>query len=438
MNRRHFLHRSALAFGALGLRPSLLASAGPQSLAVDGHRLNEHLRQLAAFGRTDAGGNDRVAFSQADLDAREYVKGLMRAAELDARVDAAGNLIGVRAGSDGDATPLMVGSHIDSVPQGGHYDGPVGSLSGIEVAQTLAEGRIALRHPLEIVVFENEEGGKTGSRAWIGEVTAADLDLVTRSGHTIREGIRIVGGDPERLEAAERRPGSIAAYLELHIEQGAVLEREGIDIGVVEGIVGIKRWHVTIDGFANHAGTTPMSDRRDALLAAAGFVQTVNRVVRSVEGRQVGTVGQVEVTPGAPNVIPGRAVLSLEIRDLDMEKIDVLFETIERESGKVAEETRTTFGFNQIYVSKSAPTTERIRRVISDAAEEMGLSYMRMPSGAGHDAQSIAPLAAIGMIFVPSVGGISHSPREFSRPEDIANGANVLLNTLVALDAETL
>jgi N-carbamoyl-L-amino-acid hydrolase len=360
----------------------------------------------------------------------------MRAAELDVATDSAGNLIGARAGSDADAAPLMVGSHIDSVPQGGNYDGPVGSLSGIEVAQTLAEHGMKLRHPLEVVVFENEEGGKTGRRAMIGEVVPADLDLVTHSGHTIREGIRIVGGEPDRLEAAERQPGSIAAYLELHVEQGGVLERENVDIGVVEGIVGIKRWDVTIDGFANHAGTTPMNDRRDALLAAAGFIQAVNRVVRGVEGRQVGTVGQVEVSPGAPNVIPGRAVLSLEIRDLDMEKIDALFRTIESGSEEVARATRTTIGFAQVYVSKSAPTTERIRRMIADAAEELALSYMRMPSGAGHDAQSIALLAPIGMIFVPSVGGISHSPQEFSRPEDIADGASVLLNTLLALDAE--
>jgi N-carbamoyl-L-amino-acid hydrolase len=434
MNRRHFAHRLALAIGGLGLRPSLLTSAVTQYLAVNGHRLNAYIQELARFGRLAAGGISRVAFGEADLEAREYVKGLMRAADLDVSVDAAGNILGRRAGHESGARPLMLGSHIDSVPQGGNYDGPVGTLGAIEVAQTLAEGNIETRHPIEVAVFVNEESGKTGSRVMSGELDPAELDLVTRSGHTIREGIRILGGDPDHLGRARREPGSIAAYLELHVEQGALLEREGIDIGVVEGIVGIKRWHVTIDGFANHAGTTPMNDRRDALLAAADFIKLVNHVVTGVEGRQVGTVGQAEVSPGAPNVIPGQVRLSLEIRDLDMEKIDALFQTIESESQKVAEATRTTFALDQYYVSKSAPTNERIRRIIAGVAAELGHSTLHMPSGAGHDAQSIALLAPIGMIFIPSVGGISHSPQEFSHPEDITVGTNVLLNTLLRLD----
>ena len=380
------------------------------------------------------GGIERIAFSPANLEAREFVKELMRTAQLEVTVDAVGNIIGRREGRDEDAPPLMLGSHIDSVPQGGNYDGPVGTMSAIEVAYTLADGDILLRHPLEVAVFINEEGGKTGSRAMSGELNPEDLDLPTRSGHTIGEGIAILGGDPSALNSVKRGPGSIAAYLELHVEQGRALEKEGVDIGVVEGIVGIKRWRVTIDGFANHAGTTPMNDRRDALLAAAGFIQIVNRTVSAVEGRQVGTVGQLEVSPGAPNVIPGQVTLSLEIRDLDMEKIDRLFQTIEVESQEVASATRTTFRSEQFYVSHSAPTAESIRQTIAEVATDLGYSNLRMPSGAGHDAQSIALLAPIGMIFIPSVGGISHSPQEYSRPEDIVNGANVLLNTLLALD----
>lgn len=437
MNRRQFLHRAALTLGGLSLRPPLLTPAGQQLLLVDGERLNTHLQELGEFGRTSTGGINRIAFSQADLAAREYVKRLMRAAQLEVTVDAAGNIVGRREGSAGDPRPLMMGSHIDSVPQGGNYDGPVGSLSAIEAAQTLAENGLRLRHALEVVVFANEEGGKTGSRAMSGEVTPSEYGLITHSGHTIGEGITIVGGNPDDLARAERQAGSIAAYLELHIEQGGVLERENVDIGVVEGIVGIKRWRVTIAGFANHAGTTPMNDRRDALLAAAGLIQTVNRVVTRVEGRQVGTVGQLEVSPGAPNVIPGEVTLSLEIRDLDMEKIDALFQAVESESQALARATRTTFAFSQFYVSRSAPTNEHIRRTIADVATELGHSTLRMPSGAGHDAQSIALLGPIGMIFIPSMGGISHSPQEFSHPEDIVDGANVLLNTLRKLDEES-
>jgi N-carbamoyl-L-amino-acid hydrolase len=434
MNRRQFLYRSSLAACGLNLRPPLFTLVGQGSPRVDGRRLNANLEQLGEFGRTATGGIDRVAFSQADLDARVFVKDLMRAAQLDVAVDAAGNIIGRRGGSDGDATPLMLGSHIDSVPQGGNYDGPVGTLAAIEIAQTVADRGIVLSHPLEVAVFINEEGGKTGSRAMSGEVDAKELELLTRSGHTIGEGIAIVGGDPSALSSVERQSGSIAAYLELHVEQGRLLEQAGIDIGVVEGIVGIKRWRVTIDGFANHAGTTPMNDRRDALLGAAGFIVTVNRVVTAVEGSQVGTVGRLEVSPGAANVIPGRVTLSLEIRDLEMEKIEAVFRTIEIESQKVALATRTEFAFEPYYVSRAAPTAESIRQTIADVAKDLGYSNVRMPSGAGHDAQSIALLAPIGMIFVPSVDGISHSPREYSHPKDIVNGANVLLNTLLELD----
>ncbi len=435
MNRREFTHYAAAGIAGLALHPSLHNTLlGRQPLSVDGQRLTTHLQELAAFGRTRAGGISRVAYSEADLAAREYVTRLMSAARLDPTIDPAGNIVGRRPGSAAGQPPLMLGSHIDSVPQGGNYDGQVGSMGAIEVAHTLADHNVSLRHPLEVVIFQNEEGGKTGSRAMSGEVAPSELDLVTHSGHTIREGIRTIGGDPDRIESARRRPGNIAAYLELHIEQGGVLEREKIDIGVVEGIVGIKRWRVTIDGIANHAGTTPMTDRRDALLAAARFIDAVNRIVTSVEGQQVGTVGQLEVTPGAPNVIPGQATLSLELRDLEMEKIEQLYRTIEAESRALAHATRTTFSFNQFYVSRAAPTDEGIRRSIIAAASELGHSTLRMPSGAGHDAQSVALLAPVGMIFIPSVAGISHSPQEFSRPQDVVAGANVLLGTLLKLD----
>jgi len=438
MDRRQFLCRSSMAVCGLNLRSPLFTLSGQDTPRVDGRRLSANLDELGRYGRTATGGIDRLAFSQADLEARKFVKDLMRFAQLDLSVDAAGNIVGRREGGDADMPPLMLGSHIDSVPQGGNYDGPVGMLAAIEVAQTLTDRGIVLAHPLEVILFINEEGGKTGSRAMSGEVDPKELDLPTRSGHTIREGIAIVGGDPAALQSVLRRPGSIAAYLEMHVEQGSVLDREAVDIGVVEGIVGIKRWRVTIDGFANHAGTTPMSDRRDALLAAAGFVEIVNRTARDVEGEQVATVGQLEVSPGAPNVVPGRVSLSLEIRDLDMEKIDALFGAMEGDSRPLAKATRTAFAFEQYYVSRSAPTAEPIRQKIADAALDLGYSYMRMPSGAGHDAQSIALLAPIGMIFIPSVDGISHSPQEFSRPEDIWRGANVLLNTLVELDKSAL
>jgi N-carbamoyl-L-amino-acid hydrolase len=360
----------------------------------------------------------------------------MRSARLEVNLDAAGNIIGRRAGS-AKIPPLLLGSHIDSVPEGGNYDGNVGSLGAIEVAQILDENRISTRHPLEVIIFQNEEGGLIGSRAIDGELTEKELDLVSRSGKTIREGIRFIGGDPDKFATVRRKPGDIAAYLELHIEQGGILAAEKIDIGIVEGIVGINWWDVTIEGFANHAGTTPMNKRQDALLAAAKFIEAVNRVVNNVPGRHVGTVGRIQALPGAPNVIPGRVVLSLELRDLNANKINMLYEKIRAEAEQIASMSGTKFQFQVINVNVPAPTDAGIRSHIGESARELGLSAKLMPSGAGHDAQDMARLGPAGMIFIPSVGGISHSPREYSEPKDIANGANVLLHTLLKLDRMT-
>ncbi|HEX3247795.1 MAG TPA: Zn-dependent hydrolase [Pyrinomonadaceae bacterium] len=430
INRRQFGYALAVALGSLPFRGFARQSA----VRVNGKRIMDHILALAEFGKNPQGGVSRVAYSDADKQGREYVLGLMRAAKLDVSIDAAGNLIGRRAGSSAGLLPLLIGSHVDSVPEGGNYDGVVGSIGAIEVAQTLAENNVTLRHPLEVVIFQNEEGGLIGSRAMDGELTEKELDLVSRSGKTIREGIKFIGGDVSKLSDARRKKGDIAAYLELHIEQGGTLDTEKINIGVVEGIVGINWWDVTIEGFANHAGTTAMNNRQDALLAGAKFIEAVNRVVTSVPGRQVGTVGRINALPGAPNVISGKVVLSLELRDLDDAKINMLFERIKAEAEKIAAESKTKFDFKEINVNIPAPTDPRIRLLITEAARDLGLTTKSLPSGAGHDAQDMARLGPVGMIFVPSVGGISHSPREFSHPEDIANGANVLLNTLLKLD----
>lgn len=432
MDRRAF-HRVAAGAIAGALVPGGVARWGIQPL-VNGARLLGRLDTLAQFGGTPEGGISRVAFSEADRAAREYVVGLLRAAGLRVAVDAAANIIGRRDGTAPARAPLMIGSHIDSVPDGGNYDGQVGSLGAVEVAQTLADHDIALRHPLEVVIFSNEEGGKTGSRVMAGEMRERELLLATASGRTIGEGLAFLGGDPRRLDTVRRRAGEVAAFLELHVEQGGVLEERGIDIGVVEGIVGIKRWNVTVDGSANHAGTTPMDARRDALVGAARFIDVVSRTARSLPGRQVATVGRIAAAPGAPNVIPGRVTLSLEIRDLAMATIDRLFATLRTEATAIGRDTGTTFAFEQFYESRAAPTDERLRVLIARAAAALGLTTLRMPSGAGHDAQSIAQLAPVGMIFVPSLGGISHSPREFTGPRDVVNGANVLLRALVGLD----
>jgi N-carbamoyl-L-amino-acid hydrolase len=431
--------RCAAAFAALSLVPAVVAADASPARHVNADRMSERIEALSEFGANPEGGVSRVAFSAADIAGRNYIKTLMREAGLVVRVDTAGNIVGRREGREPELPAIMFGSHIDSVPGGGNYDGDVGVIGAIEVAEVLEEQGIVTRHPFEIVSFTDEEGGLVGSLAMAKGLTADNLDEVSHSGLTIREGIRAVGGDPERLELARREPGELTAFIELHIEQGAILDEAGIDIGVVEGIVGIYWWDVIIEGFANHAGTTPMNRRRDAMLSAAELALAINRVATSMPGRQVATVGRIRAEPGAPNVIPGRVVMSLEIRDLATAKIMEVFEAVKAEAARIAEVRDTPIRFEPTGVaSEPAPTDERMRRIIAAAADRLELRYQAMPSGAGHDAQDMTHIAPTGMIFVPSRGGISHSPKEFTSAEDMANGARVLLETVLTLDRGAL
>jgi beta-ureidopropionase / N-carbamoyl-L-amino-acid hydrolase len=411
-----------------------LTLSAQSPVRVNGARINAHLAALSKFGANPQGGVSRVAYTEPDLQGRAYAISLMKDAGLDVHIDAAANIVGTRPGSDRSLQPLLLGSHIDSVPMGGNYDGDVGSLSAVEIAQILKEQHITLRHPLEVLIFQNEEGGTIGSQA-IGEgLSDSKLYVVSQSGKTIREGIRILGGDPDHLASARRQPGSIAGYFELHIEQGGKLEREKIEIGVVEGIVGIVDCQVTIEGFANHAGTTPMDQRHDALLSAARFIEKVNQLATASPGAQVGTVGWIKPEPGAYNVIAGKVTLGLEFRDLDEQKFLRLFHRAQTEAEALGKLNQTRFTFAQPLINHPALTDPAMRKLIGDAARSLGFSTLSLPSGAGHDAQEIARIGPIGMIFIPSIGGISHSPKEYSRPQDIENGANVLLQAVLAFD----
>ena len=437
MNRREFGTvmiggAAAAALGKVELPPATQARRLP---SINGDRLNAHIAELSKFGTNPQGGVSRVGYSDFDKQAREVVMRWMREAKLEPTIDLGANIIARRPGRDPSLKPILFGSHTDSVPEGGNFDGPVGSLGAIEVAQTLAENEVSLRHPIEVVVWANEEGGLYGSRAVSGQLTARELDNVSRSGKTIRDGIAFLGGDPTKLDQVRRRKGDIAGYLELHIEQGGILEQTKIDIGIVEGIVGIRQWEVTVTGFANHAGTTPMDQRHDAMLSAARFTDMVNRVVRGEPGRQVGTVGRMQAYPGAPNVIPGTVICSLELRDLDDAKIERLYGRIAEEAKKIGEANGTTFAYKDLHANVSAPSDPKVREMIAGSIRALGLSSRVMPSGAGHDAQAMAQLGPMGMIFIPSIGGISHSPKEFSTARDIVNGANVLLGAVVAMDA---
>jgi N-carbamoyl-L-amino-acid hydrolase len=406
-------------------------------MRVDAARLRQTLEALSAIGRPAGGsfadGVSRFAYSDADIAGRAYAMGLLKAAGGDPHVDAAGNIRMRREGTVEGLKPIMIGSHIDSVPNGGNFDGALGSMAAVEILRTLDDHGMRLRHPLEVVFWSNEEGGLVGSSIAAGLFKPEGLDLVL-NGVRRRDGIARIGGDPAHLDQARIAPGSLAAYLELHIEQSGRLEQSGTKIGVVDGIVAIDEYEVEIKGVANHAGTTPMPDRRNALLAAAKLIETVQAEVTREPGRQVGTVGHLEVFPNVRNIIPGRVKHTIELRDLDPEKIRMIGDRIRVRADTIAEETGTEITITLVEHDNPAAAAPDIQREIEGAAASLGLSSMHLPSGASHDAGPMASLAPMGMIFAPSVGGVSHSPKELTRWEDCANGADVLLGTLLRLD----
>ncbi|MDP2058591.1 MAG: Zn-dependent hydrolase [Flavobacteriaceae bacterium] len=409
-------------------------SFAQEKISADANRVESRIFALAEFGKNPQGGVSRISFSEADLQGRQYIIQLMKQLGLEVQVDAAANIIGRRSGKDNSLPVIAFGSHIDSVPMGGNYDGDVGVIGALECIELLNEHNLVTEHPLEVIVFSDEEGGLTGSKALSGELHTLDLEKIAQSGKSVREGVNFLGGDVEKIASVVRKKGAIAAFLELHIEQGARLYQSKTDIGVVEGIVGIGWWDMTFQGKANHAGTTPMNARQDALLAASKLIVQINEIVRNIEGSQVATVGRIKAEPGAPNVIPGKVVASLEIRDLSNEKIQLVFEKI-KEAAKVLEaESGVSIAFTEAFLSSSALTDQAVQKVIADNAKKLGLSLQYMPSGAGHDTQDMARIAPSGMIFVPSKDGVSHAPDEFTSASDMANGATVLFQSILTLD----
>lgn len=439
MQRRTFIKQSsltALGLTALGWIESTANSFVDKKLSVNGSRIESRIFELAKFGRNATGQGYRVAYTQGDIEGRAWFMELMTKAGLNPIIDAAGNIIGKRKGKNNSLKPIGFGSHIDMVPDGGNYDGTLGSLSALEVIEVLNENKIVTQHPLEVIIFGNEEGGTIGSKAIAGLLTDGLLKKTSQSGMSMAEGIKAIGGNPDNIQSCKRNKGDLHAWLELHIEQGGILDNENIQIGVVEGIVGIRDWDVTIEGFANHAGATPMNIRKDALLAASKLVIAVNEVINSVPGRQVGTVGKISSSPGASNVIPGKVVMSLEIRDLSFEKVEMLFGEVQKRAEQIASTSKTKISFSPLFELKPALATKALQEKINVSAKMLGFTTKFMQSGAIHDSQNMSLIAPMAMIFVPSVGGISHSPKEFTKAIDMTNGANVLLNTIIAVDKE--
>jgi hydantoinase/carbamoylase family amidase len=408
---------------------------------IDADRLTGRLDRLRAVGATPAGGVDRPAFSPSDVRGRTLVASLMREAGLAVRVDPAANLIGTRPGRDPGLGALVLGSHLDTVPDGGAYDGAYGVLAAVEVAASLADAGVELDRPLTVVAFSNEEGttgtpAMFGSRAIAGQVEKDELDQVAAGGErTLGELLDSAGGDSSRIGEARWDPGSAAAYLELHIEQGPVLQHAGEDIGVVEGICGRLTAEVVVVGEANHAGTTPMSARRDALLAAAHIVLAVPRLGGAPAAGaavRVATVGDCSVQPGAWNVVPGQSRLVVDLRDIRESALDTALARLRQEAAEVAESTGTRVTVTELQRVRPTPCDPRARQTVEQVARGLGLSRRSLASGAGHDAQWMARIAPMGMIFVPSHAGVSHVPHEWTAPADLVNGAEVLLGcTLV-------
>ncbi|MGI8933637.1 MAG: Zn-dependent hydrolase [Phormidesmis sp.] len=402
-------------------------------LQVDQDRLMESIADLANIGALPNGGVQRLAFSPEDCLARDLIQQWMRESGMQVRIDPAGNIIGRYPGRFEQAPALTTGSHIDTVPNAGHYDGTYGVLAGLEVIRTLRDRRHSLDHPLDLIVFADEERTMVGCKALSGNLGSDALPYRSTDGEPIQSCLARVGGDWSKRADVRLTSAELAAFVELHIEQGPVLESAQKEIGIVTGIVAQQRYIFTVEGRGSHAGTTPMHLRQDALVAASRLVLAVH-ALGNRPGDQVATVGQLDVSPNVANTIPDRVELSLDIRDLDEDHLDQLMTKLEAEMAQIAAETETRIQLSPLLRNQSALANSRIQTAIAQVCEDLSLSYMQLPSRASHDAQEMAQITDMGMIFVPSEAGISHAETEYTSPEHCAQGANVLLHTLIRLD----
>ncbi len=407
-------------------------------LRIDLARLRADIDALAAIGRAPSGGLRRLAFTEEFEAARGWLLERMAAAGLEARSDAAGNVIG-RMGPAG--ASVMSGSHIDAVPDGGPLDGALGVLAALECARTIAEAGTPLARALEVAAFADEEGrfiGCMGSRALAGRLSADEVFAAKDfEGTPLAEAMRRAGLEPERVAEAARRPGQIAAFVELHIEQGPILEHEDIPIGVVHSIVGINQCDLRFAGEADHAGTTPMELRKDAFMGAAHYAAEARELVLEKGSSHARlTFGIVETKPQAANIVPYEARLRQELREASPEALDALAADTRRLAARVAERFGLAVEVDDVFRTVPTGLSPKVQAVIRESCEALGLASLAMSSGAGHDAQVMAAIAEAGLIFVPSKGGRSHRADEWTEWDAIERGANVLLQTLSRLASD--
>jgi len=402
-------------------------------MRIDKRRLEQSIEELGRIGQTPRGGLTRLALSDEDKRGRDWMVGRMREAGLSITVDQMGNIFGQRAGDPG-LPPVMMGSHVDSVPTGGRYDGQLGVLCGLEVIQSLNDAKIRTRHPVTLAIFTNEEGARFQPAMIASGVMAGKIALEDAYNARDKDGIRLVD-ELERIgylgaEPCVARP--FRAYLELHIEQGPFLEEEGLSVGVVEGIVAIAWSRLTIHGVQDHAGPTPMRIRHDALVAAAEVVGGVRRIAREMGGELVTTVGNLVVAPNIVNAIPGRVTLSIDMRDPQDAALDRARTRLEAIVREACEREGVRYELEHYWRVPYTPFDRGVVDAVERAAGGAGARHRRIRSGAGHDAQYMAAIGPAGMVFVPSHDGRSHCEEEFTPIDDIEQGATTLL--LAALD----
>ena len=408
-------------------------------LTINAERLNGRIKELAEIGKIGDTGVCRLAHSSKDKEAVLKVKKWMEEVGLAARIDNFGNLIGRLEGKEPDAPALMIGSHIDSQPYGGRFDGVIGVLGALEVIQTLQEQHITPSIPIELAAFSDEEGsrfnkGLFGVRGILGRLEEGEVDRKDKNGITRRDALIEFGYDPDKFKESEYDPSKIAAFLELHIEQGPVLEAKGEAVGIVTGISGPLWLTVELTGLAGHAGSVPMPMRQDALVGAAKVIVRLNDLAKEVPGAPtVSTVGSLQVFPDSRNIIPEKVTFTVDLRDIDEQRRDEIEKELRQEIDKVAAENGLTCIISEDTRNEPRFCSDKIMSVLRTESKEMGMNPPELMSGPFHDSLAMSYVCDYGMIFVRSKEGISHNPKEYSAPEDIVLGTELLYRTVVKI-----
>jgi beta-ureidopropionase / N-carbamoyl-L-amino-acid hydrolase len=425
----------------MGRTKSPASPALLNGVAINKRRLMRDLNAVGRIGIGSHGAVTRLVFSVKELRSRQLLIHLMRQAGLKIRIDAIGNIFGRLDGANPKAPAVLAGSHLDTVIHGGKYDGPVGVIGALEAVRTIQENNIAFRSPLEVGCFVGEESSRfgfstLGSSLVAGEVRPKDLtNAVDQQGTKLADVLASLGISRRNLSAIKRNPNGLKAYLELHIEQGPILEAKKKRIGLVTAIAAPSRFRVVFTGQADHSGTTPMEMRKDALVASAQLIEYVEKTCRNfssmAKGRVVGTVGALRIEPGVINAVPGKAELSVDIRGITARSKDHVATMVKQKAGAIARARGIGVAILPIREEHPVALDKRLLRMTKDICDEKGLDYEIMPSGAGHDAMQMAKITPAGMIFVPSTRGISHNPLEWTDPEDICLGAQLLMETMI-------